>query len=150
MILLLLRHKVEFMIVGGYAVIFHGYARTTLDMNLWIRSENENKKKLIGALEEFGISAKDLKKLTEVDFNTAQAFHIGKEPERIDFLTQVAGISFEEAYKQKALLPLKDKQIPVIHYDHLIINKMISGRSRDKIDVEELQKINKYKKRKNK
>ena len=147
-ILLLIKHKVDFLIIGGYAVIYYGYTRATIDMDLWLKPDNINKEKLIAALREHGIFDEDLLKLQKLDFTSTLAFHLGYEPNKIDFLTKVAGVTYEEADKQKVFLPLKSKSVPVIHYHHLITCKMISGRSRDKIDVEELQKINKFRKEK--
>lgn len=147
-ILLLLKHNVDFLIIGGYAVIFHGYARATMDMDLWLKPDNKNKEKLISALREHKVLEEDLKFLQEHDFESTIAFHIGEEPNKIDFLTKVAGVTFDEADEQKVFFPLKDKYVPVIQYHHLLTTKLMSGRPRDKVDVDELQKINKYKNKK--
>lgn len=74
------------------------------------------------------------------------AFHIGEPPDRIDFLTRLAGLQYPEADKKKVFLSLGSYQAPVLHLDHLIINKLTSGRAKNKADVEELQKIMKLKK----
>lgn len=145
-LLLLLKHKVEFILVGGYAVIYHGYARTTGDMDIWLKPNNTNRNKLINALNEYGIIKEDTEILKNIDFNTTQVFHIGKEPTKIDFLTKIQGVSYAEADKEKIYFPLENKKIPIIQYHHLIISKNLSGRTKDKADVEELQKINGYKK----
>jgi hypothetical protein len=139
----LLNHKVEYLLIGGYAVIYYGYERTTADMDLWLRPNNDNKNILIEALREFGIIEEDLKKLSLVDFTLANAFSIEEKPSRIDFLTAIQGVSYDEADVEKALFPIKNKHIPIIQYHHLITSKMLTGRSKDKADVEELQKINK-------
>jgi len=69
------------------------------------------------------------------------AFHIGEPPIRVDFLTRLAGLQYEDADKKKVFFSLDNYKVPVLHLDHLIINKLTSGRAKDKADVEELQKI---------
>jgi len=145
LLLLLLKHKVEFILVGGYAVIYYGYARTTGDMDIWLKPDNENKKHFILALRDFGILEDDLNKLQEIDFENAQHFFIGKTPNKIDFMTKLDGVTFSEADRSKNCFPLADQTVPIIQYEHLITNKIMSDRSKDKADVEELKNIMKYK-----
>ena len=140
----LLRHKVDFMLIGGYAVIHYGYERTTADMDIWLKPDHQNKEKLIIALRQFGIIEEDLLQLRKIDFKEASVFSIGEKPNKIDFLTQVQGLTYDVADSQKLYFPLKDRQIPIIQYHHLIQVKMISGRPQDKADVEMLQKINQF------
>lgn len=82
-----------------------------------------------------------------MDFTKVLAFHIGEPPRRIDFLTKIMGLTFQEADERKMFLPLGDFQVPVLHIDDLIVNKLISGRAKDKADVEELQNIMRLKKK---
>ncbi len=145
-LLLLLKHKVEFMLIGGYAVIYYGYERTTSDMDIWLQPTNSNRDKFINALREHGINESDLKSVHKMDFTEVQVLHIGEKPNKIDFLTKVLGLTYDEADSKKSLLPLKDKNIPVIHYHHLIVLKMLAGRPQDKADIDILQKINKFRK----
>jgi hypothetical protein len=147
-LLLLIKHQVEFILIGGYAVIYYGYARTTGDMDIWLKPDNVNRDKFIKVLTEFGIITEDVEVLKNFDFNSTLAFHIGNEPNKIDFLTKIEGVSFEEANKAKLLFPLEDKQVPIIRYHHLILSKISSNRSKDKADIDELQKINQYRKNK--
>lgn len=139
----LLDNKVDFMVIGGYSVIFHGYSRTTGDMDIWLKPDNENKTKLKKALLQFGIEEHMLEKLNEVDFTNTVAFHIDDEPERIDFLTKVNLVSFEEADKEKVVTDIEGLAIPFIQLKHLILSKMNTGRMKDLADIEELQRINK-------
>ena len=141
----LLNNNVKFMLIGGYAVIYYGYERTTGDMDILLEPDNNNREKLLNALAEFGIEDQDLLKLKETDLTKAQVFFIGSNPRRIDFLTKVSGISFEEAITEVNYFPLDDKLVPVIHYNHLILTKMTTGRMKDKADIEELERIRKYK-----
>jgi hypothetical protein len=142
----LLKSKIDFILIGGYAVIYHGYGRTTGDMDVWLKPDNENRDKLIPVLETFGILPEDVEHIKKMDFTQVLAFHMDEPPRRVDFLTKIVGLTYAEADKKKVFLPLGEFQVPVLHLDHLIVNKMISGRAKDKADVEELQKIMKLKK----
>ena len=145
-LLLLLKEEVEFIVIGGYAVIYHGYERVTADMDLLINPDDINKEKLLKTFREFGILEEDIALVKNLDFNKPQVFHIGVMPNKIDFLTRIAGVTFAEANEKKILLPLMDQQIPILQLEHLVTNKMLSERLKDKADVEELQKILRFKK----
>ena len=142
----LLKAKIDFILIGGHAVIYHGYGRTTGDMDIWLKPDNETREKLIPLLEAYGIVREDIERLKKTDFTQMIAFHIGDPPDRVDFLTRLAGLEYPEADKKKVFLSLESYQVPVLHLDHLIINKLTSGRAKDKADVEELQKIMRLKK----
>jgi len=142
---LLLKHNVKFMLIGGYAVIYHGYERLTGDMDIWLEPTNENRDLLTFALTAFGIEDEDVKKVSQTNFTEPQIFFIGKVPRRIDFLTKITGINFTEANEQVNFFFMQDLKIPVIHYHHLLISKTNTGRLKDKADIEELERINRYK-----
>ena len=145
MLLALVKHHVNFMLIGGYAVIHYGYERTTGDMDIWLQLGNENKNRLIEALTDFGIEAEDIMQLKEMDFdNPVPVFFLGQVPRRIDFVTAVSRIAFDDAIRNALHFQLQDQQIPVIHYNDLILSKMHTGRAKDRADIEELQRINKY------
>jgi hypothetical protein len=148
LLLSLIANKVDFMLIGGYAVIHYGYERTTSDMDIWLMPDNSNKERMIKALNEFGIIEEDLNQLNTIDFNEVFVFSIGAQPNKIDFLTKVQGLEYETADAQKIFFPLKDKQVPIIQYHHLIQIKMIAGRTQDKADIEILQKINQFRENK--
>jgi hypothetical protein len=141
LLLLLNKHKVSYMLIGGYAVIYYGYERTTTDMDIWLQPTNTNKAKLIEALKEFGIGSASIKALSELDFAKTQFFFFGKKPRRIDFLTSINNVKFEEAIKEVNFFSVKKDKIPVIQYNHLILSKITNERAKDRADVEELQKI---------
>jgi hypothetical protein len=141
----LINNKVIFILIGGYAVIHYGYERTTGDMDIWLQTGNDNKDKLLKALKEFGIEEVDIEQLRQMDFtNPVPVFFIGKTPRRIDFITLVSNINFETAIKKVNYFSLENINIPVINYDHLILTKLTTGRAKDKADIEELKRINKY------
>ena len=144
----LLDAGVEFILIGGYAVIFHGYGRTTGDMDLWMKPDNENKKKLIAVLQTENIDEQDLKTVSAFDFTGINVFHIGDAPFRIDFLTRVPGLKYQDADVHKEFFILENKKIPVLHLNDLLINKMLSGRPKDIADVDELKKIQQLKNKK--
>ncbi len=137
----LLHNQVEFLMIGGYAVIFHGYERTTGDMDLWLQPMNENKEKVIKALAGVGFASNDLNELSKLDFSKPIVFSIGNPPEKIDFMTLINQVSFDEAYRNRTSIPLEGLQIPVINLKELILSKINTGRAKDAADVEELQKI---------
>jgi hypothetical protein len=142
----LLHHDVDFIIIGGYAVIFHGYHRTTGDVDIWLKPENDNKSKLIHALEAFGIEQKDLQELAALDFRQHLAFHIGEVPQKIEFLTHISGVKYGEADQEKVIADIDQLKIPFLHFNHLVLSKINTGRLKDKADIEELQKVRMYKK----
>lgn len=141
----MLRHRVRFILIGGYAVIHHGYVRTTGDLDIWLEPTYENKARFVNLLSELGFRQATIDALKAVDFTSTLAFHIGMAPERIDFLTRISGVSFEEAVKEQSCIAEENLIIPIISYKHLIVNKMLSARLKDKADVEELSKIRKAK-----
>lgn len=150
MLKLLVKHRVSFILIGGYAVNYYGYERTTGDMDIWLKLGNENKAKLIASLRDFGIEELDLEQLNRLDFESAPpVFFIGEPPRRIDFLTLIHNVKFEDAIAKANYLKVEDFQIPVINYQHLILSKITSNRLKDKADVEELQRINRYRKSNN-
>lgn len=144
LLLLLKKHGVNFMLIGGYAVIYYGYERSTNDLDIWLQPQNDNREKLIGALKEFGINKKSLERISLLDFSEVQFFFFGNHPRRIDFLTHISNIAYNEAEAQVNHFVLDEEKIPVIHYDHLILSKISNERTKDKADVEELQRIHRY------
>lgn len=143
----LIKHKVNFILIGGYAVIHYGYDRTTGDMDIWLQTGNENRDKLINALKDFEIIDEHLQTLKKMDFtNPVPVFFFGNKPRQIDFLTAVSNVKFEDAIQHVNYFPLDNEQVPVIHYNDLILSKFTTGRLKDQADIEELEKINKYRK----
>lgn len=138
--------NVDFLIVGGYAVNFYGYRRTTGDIDIWIKPNNDNKLKVINALKKLGIPQKSLNQLQEMDFTKHLVFSDGEEPFKIDFMTYISQVNFEEAYTQKVITEIDNLKIPFINIKHLIISKIGTGRPKDNMDIEQLQKIDSVKK----
>ena len=144
----LINADVEFLIIGGFAVNFYGYNRTTGDLDIWIKPDNSNREKLIQVLEVMGFNKEDIRTLHQSDFEKVFVFHIWDKPFRVDFLTHISGIDFKKAYRAKEIINLHGLDLPLIDFDHLVLSKMTTNRLRDKADVEELQKIARMKQRK--
>jgi hypothetical protein len=137
----LLENKVEFLTIGGYAVILHGYIRTTGDLDIWINPSPENKLRLLEVLSKLQFDPAGIEIVRNMDFTNVVVFHIGVEPERIDFLTQIAGVDFAKAQDRQEYFSYQNYRIPYLHIDDLIVNKLRSGRLQDVADVDALQKI---------
>ncbi|MGF1924326.1 MAG: nucleotidyltransferase [Bacteroidia bacterium] len=137
----LLKQEVDFIIIGGYSVIFHGYARTTGDVDIWLKPTNENKEKFLMVLKAMDFFEVDIQEMANLDFTTTLVFAMGEEPEKAEFLTQISLVNFEEANKRKVIAEIDGLAIPFLHLEDLIRSKFNTGRLKDKADIEELQKI---------
>ncbi len=127
-----IEEKVEFLVVGAYAMAFHGFVRATGDIDLWIRISDENAGKVWRALERFGAPLFDLSK---EDLQTpGMVFQIGLVPSRIDVITQIDAVEFEDAWKEHKTVEIENLQIPVIGKTQLLINKQSTGRAKDRYD----------------
>jgi hypothetical protein len=137
---------VSFILIGGYAVNYHGYNRPTGDMDIWLKPDNDNRDKLMDLFVKERYERSVINELRKFDFTKTVVFHIGAAPKRIDFLTHINLVDYNDAWNEKKMLPLDDFSIPVLQLHHLVLSKMSTGRTRDKADIEELQKINQKKK----
>ena len=138
--------EVCFLLIGGYAVNYYGFGRYTGDIDFWIKPDNENKKFLLNAFTKLGRNLDDVTAVGQLDFTKPQVFHIGEEPLRIDFLTKVNIVNFNDAWDNRKYWPLGNIEVPIVDYNHLILTKIATDRTKDKLDVEELQKINQFRK----
>ncbi len=136
-IALLNSNKVAYLIVGGYAVSFHGYPRYTGDLDIWVQMSIENANRLINALSDFGFGRGNF---SPDDFlQPYQVLQLGYPPFRIDIITSIDGVIFEACYLNHALMKVDELQVPVIGIEDLRKNKLATGRNKDKIDWENLQ-----------
>lgn len=123
--------------VGGYAMAFHGYVRATGDIDLWIRISDENAEKVWRALQTFGAPLFDL---NIEDLKTpGMVFQIGLVPSRIDIITQIDGVQFNEAWCEHKTIEIENLKIPVIGKTQLLVNKQSTGRPKDRNDARWLQ-----------
>lgn len=134
-------HDVDYLLVGGYAVILHGYTRTTGDMDIWVRATKENYKKLAGAFREFGMPMFDMTLENFLDSATLDVFTFGVAPVSIDIMTRVKGLSFEEAFPEATAIQLDEGlSINLISLPHLLQAKRASGRAKDFDDIRHLSR----------
>lgn len=127
------KEKVEFMVVGGYAVAFHGFVRGTGDFDLWIRISDENAERVWKALQSFGAPLFDLNK--ENLTAPAMVFQMGMPPYRIDIINKVDGIDFDEAWRNRTFVGLAGLEIPVVGKSDLLRNKRTMNRPKDQADI---------------
>jgi len=132
------RNGVEYIIVGGYAVILHGYNRTTGDMDVWVNRTSDNYKKLMRAFNEFGLPSFDLTEKKFLDVEKNDVFTFGRPPVCIEILTKLKGVEFKEAYQRVQLFAEEGITIKFIHLDDLLQSKRSAGRYRDLDDIEKL------------
>lgn len=137
---LLEKHKVDFLLVGGYAVVLHGYIRSTGDLDLWIERTDDNYQKLKKVYRDFTAPMFPEEQFSNPKFNV---WGIGVEPSKIEILTQVDGLQFEESKSHCNWLELENVKVPYIDFEDLIKNKLASGRYKDLADVEQLRKLKK-------
>ena len=130
-------HDVEFLIVGAHALAVHGHVRATKDMDVWVRPEQSNAVRVLRALAAFGAPLYDL---TADDLATpGVGFQIGVAPIRIDVLTAISNVSFEDAYRDAVASRFQGEPVRVLSRHHLIQNKSATGRLQDRADVEWLE-----------
>lgn len=134
---LLDKHKVDYLLVGGYAVILHGYARSTGDLDLWIKQTPENYTNLKKAYTDFGAPIFSIEDFESEKFDV---WGIGVEPRKIEILTKVSGLNFVESIKNCRWLELENLSVPYIDFEDLIKNKLATGRYKDLADIEQLKK----------
>mgnify|MGYP003516816358 CR=1 FL=1 len=133
------RHRVEYLLVGAYAMAVHGQPRATMDIDLWLRVSPANAASVSAALAEFGAP---LEALAASNFLVpGTVVQIGVAPRRIDLLTRIDGVDFDAASARAASAMVGELRIPVIALDDLITNKRATGRAQDRIDAERLAQL---------
>ncbi len=125
--------ETEYLVVGGYAMAFHGYVRATGDIDLWIRISSENVQKVWRALQKFGAPLFDL---TIDDLLTqGMVYQMGVIPNRIDIINDITGVKFEDAWENRTSIEFGDLKIPLIGKEHLLVNKKATCRVKDQGDI---------------
>lgn len=128
----------EFLVVGAHALAAHGLPRATGDLDIWVRADEKNAPRVLEALRRFGaplfdLSLEDLSKPGTV-------FQIGTAPARIDILTGLSGLSFEEAWPRRMAVTIGETSVAVIGREDLIHNKRATGRPQDLVDADRLER----------
>jgi len=127
---------VKFLVVGAYALAVHGFPRATKDIDFFVWANPENARSLFRALDRYGAP---LRNLSHADFaSEGTVFQIGVGPRRIDILTRIDGVKFEDAYARRLIVQREGIEFPVISREDLIANKRASGRPQDLADLEHL------------
>jgi hypothetical protein len=130
--------QVEFLLVGAHALAAHGHVRATRDLDIWVRPSPENANRVLEAIRAFGAPLHDL---TEKDLATPGViFQIGVEPIRIDLLTVIDGVQFDEAWAERMISQYGDQPVGVLSREHLMKNKLTVARTQDLADVEALKR----------
>jgi len=133
---LLNAHQVEYLLIGGYAVAYHGYPRATVDMDIWIAINPSNSERIVTVLKEFGFDLPELS--PELFLKEWQIIRLGVPPVRIELATTVSGVNFNECYAERVMDILDGVKVNLIGLKQLKINKKACGRHSDLADLENL------------
>lgn len=135
----LVAEKVDFLLVGAYALAAHGYPRATMDIDIWVMPSPDNADAVLRAIRRFGAP---LHNLTKADLEKeGTVFQIGVAPRRIDIITAASGLDYGEAASQAATVQIEGIAVRIPSVAHLIRNKRATGRTRDMADAEALEEL---------
>jgi predicted nucleotidyltransferase len=133
---LLNEHKVKYLLIGGYAVGYHGYPRATNDIDIWIENSQLNSQNVLSAVKEFGF---DVPELTEDLFkNNKNIIRMGTAPMRIEVIIDIDGVEFSKCYKNRITAKIEGINVDIISLPDLKTNKKASGRNKDLADLDYL------------
>ena len=125
--------RIEYLVIGAYALAAHGNPRATKDLDLWVRCSHENAERIVAALKRFGAPVSGL---GDKDFTQPGiTFQIGIAPRRIDVVTEIDGLEFEKAYPNRLYVEVDGVRVPVISRSDLLTNKRAAGRPQDLADA---------------
>jgi hypothetical protein len=133
---LLNAHRVEYLLVGGYAVGYHGYPRATVDMDIWIGRGAANAEKMVVVLQEFGFAVPNLSK--ELFLQEDQIVRMGVPPIRLEIFTSIPGVDFEECHRNRVVDEMDGVTVNLLNLEDLKASKRASGRNKDLNDLENL------------
>lgn len=133
---LLNAHRVEYLLIGGFAVALHGYPRATADMDVWVARDRSNAERLVSCLREFGFDTPNL--TPELFDDPNRIVRMGVAPLRIEILTEIDGVNFKDCSVRSINQSVDGELIPVISLEDLKANKRASGRAKDLDDLENL------------
>jgi len=133
---LLRANQVEYLLIGAYAVGYHGYPRATQDLDVWIASNPENATRLVATLHEFGFGMAEV--TPEFVLRPNNIIRMGEEPVRIEILNWASGVDFDECYRERVVDEIDGVEVSLIGLRQLKKNKKASGRFKDLADLEKL------------
>jgi len=142
-IALLNSHNIEYIVVGGHAVAFHGHPRFTGDIDVFVRTTSENAQRLLRVLEAFGFGGIGIAEGDLIE--RGRVISLGQPPNRIDILTSISGVDFESAWESRVHTVLDDQPVALLGWTDLLRNKEASGRQKDRADLEKLHAVAKRK-----
>lgn len=131
-------HRVEYLIVGAHALAFHGHPRLTVDIDFLVRPTSENALSLLEALSEFGFALDSKEAATFT--RPGMVVQLGRTPNRIDLLTSISGVTFDEAWESSVEDVLDGQPVRFLGLEALLRNKRAAGRSKDIADAETIEK----------
>lgn len=132
-------HEVRFLIVGGYAMAAHGHPRATKDLDVWVMIDPSNADRLLDALAQFGMGSLGLEASDFLEPDVV--VQLGYQPVRIDILTSIDGVSFDECWDRRMMVDVGGAEAGFISVEDLIANKRASGRPQDTLDANELDRV---------
>lgn len=128
--------NVEYLVIGGYAVGYHGYPRATVDLDVWVAISTDNADRIVAALREFGFDVPGLS--ASLFLAQRQVVRMGVAPFRIEILTSISGVDFAECFANRIIDRIDGVDVNVIRREDLILNKQASGRPKDVNDVQKI------------
>jgi predicted nucleotidyltransferase len=128
--------RVKYLLIGGYAVGYHGYPRATADMDIWIERSQVNADKLVAVLKAFGFDVPELS--ADLFLEEGKVTRMGRPPIRLELLNEISGVTFSECYPRRQRARLDGIRVDIISRRHLIANKQAAGRPKDIDDLEHL------------
>ena len=129
-------HGVEYLLIGGYAVGYHGYPRPTGDLDIWVAIEPRNADRIVAALREFGFDDPGLTR--DLFLQHQKVVRMGVVPFRIEIMTSISGVSFDECYAERIEGMIDGEEVLLIDLPNLKKNKRASGRLKDLADLDRL------------
>ena len=130
--------QVKYVLVGGYSVIYHGFPRTTGDLDIFVEVSQKNYQNIKKAFSLFGLSLFDMTEDNFLNNNNLNVFSFGRSPVSIEILKEISGLKFEEVYNESKQTEIENIPLKVINLKHLKQNKKQSGRNKDLNDLENL------------
>lgn len=133
-------NEVHYLLVGGYSVIYHGYSRTTGDMDIWVKRDRENYEKIVNAFNGFGMSVFDMTEHNFLEHKTWDVFTFGTPPICIDIIVKLKGLEFDACYSEAQIFEDDGLLVKTINYNHLIEAKKSANRPKDIDDINNLKR----------
>jgi len=129
--------KIEYLVIGGYAVGYHGFPRATGDLDIWIAINEQTAMKMVEVLKEFGFDPPELK--NELFLKEQKVIRMGVPPMRLEIFTSIDGVNFKDCFNNRIIADFDDFKVYFISKSDLLINKRASGKPQDLVDFDKLQ-----------